>query len=63
MKITLILDVEYDTSAHADDADAFSELQDVLHNSIDRLVGNGGLSGGTPSVVESWYVHTELTEG
>ena len=62
MKVTLILDIEYDVS-RADEADALATVQDVLHASINRMVGNGGLSGDTPFEVDSWDVHTELTEG
>lgn len=63
MKVILTLEIDYDVTGYNDPADALSDVQDVLHTSIDRLVGEGGLSGSTPAEVDSWDVHTSLDEG
>ena len=63
MKVTLTLEIDYDVSAYADESDAMATIQDILHGSIERMVGNGGLSGDTSIGVDTWDVHTELKEG
>ncbi len=63
MKVTLTLEIDYDVSAFADEADSMQTIQDILHTSIETMVGNGGLSGDTSIEVDTWDVHTELTEG
>ena len=62
MKVILTVEIEYDVTGYADQADALSEIQDVLHSSIERLAGSGGLSGETLAEVEEWEVHTDLDE-
>ena len=62
MKVSLTIEIEYNTSGYADEADALADVQDVLHTSVERLVGEGGLSGNTHAEVESWEFHTELAE-
>ena len=58
MKIRLTLEVDYDISAvtHAgiSEETAREELEAVLTNSVDRLVGEGGLSGDTLATVNTW---------
>ncbi len=63
MKVVLTVEVEYDTSEYADEADALTDVQEVLHTSIGRMVGEGGLSGNSNAYVESWEVGTDLVEG
>jgi hypothetical protein len=62
MNISLTINIEYDTSESADEADALTEIQNVLHNNIILMVSNGGLSGGSLATVESWEVHTDVLE-
>lgn len=63
MKVSLTMEIEYDTSGYADEADALADVQAVLHNSVNLMVANGGLSGSADACVESWEVHTDLVEG
>ena len=62
MKIELRLVIEYDLSDYDDESEALSEVQDVLHQSITRLVGNGGLSDDLRATVDTWEVHTDVVE-
>jgi hypothetical protein len=62
MKVVLRLEVEYDTSSYADESDALADVQNVLHTSIEHMIGNGGLDGNTHAEVESWEVHTDILE-
>ena len=61
MKIILTLEVDYDIDGN-DEAKALYELQDILHNSVDRMVGSGGLSGETTHLPDEWSVRTHLVE-
>ena len=58
MKIKLTLEIDYDISEMErngmDDEDARDELESVLTDSLDRLVGDGGLSGETLATVNTW---------
>lgn len=58
MKIRLTVEIDYDISEMErngmDDEDARDELEAVLTNSVDRLVGEGGLSGDTLATVNTW---------
>jgi hypothetical protein len=61
MKIKLVLDIDYnlDEVAYAgisEDA-VRDEIHDVLLASVDRLVGEGGLSGETLATVDTWEVN------
>jgi hypothetical protein len=62
MKVSLTVEIEYDTSGYDDEANALTDVQTVLHNSVILMVSNGGLSGSTDATVESWEVHTDLAE-
>ncbi len=62
MKVILTVEIDYDVSSYGDPADALSEIQDVLHTSVDRMVGEGGLSGSTVAEVNTWEAHTALGE-
>lgn len=63
MRISLTIEVDYDTEEYADESDALAEIQTVLHRSAERMVGEGGLSGSLPVTVESWEAHTDRVEG
>lgn len=62
MKVRLTLEIDYDTSAYDDEADALADAQQVLHNSVILMVSNGGLSGDSLATVDSWEVHTDYCE-
>ena len=62
MKVELRLVVEYGTRSYDDESDAMSDVQEVLHRSIARLVGNGGLSEDLIASVVDFEVHTSIME-
>jgi hypothetical protein len=62
MKVVLTLEIDYDTSEYEDESNALYEVQRVLHNSVDRMAGEGGFSGNTKATIDNWFLSTDLAE-
>ena len=62
MKVSLTIEIEYDVSAYADKADALTEIQEILHRSCARMIGNGGLTEDTSLEADSYEIHTDTVE-
>ncbi len=58
MKIELKLKIDYNVDAlreaGSSDEDTRAELEKALAATVDRLVGEGGLSGDTLATVDTW---------
>ena len=54
MDVNLHIRIKYDTSEYEDQDEALRQVATVLRSSVDRMVGEGGLSGETLAEVESW---------
>jgi hypothetical protein len=65
MKIQLVLEIDYDVSAvsrpFGDELAIRDDLEAILTTSVERLVGEGGLSGDTDATVNSWELSLGAT--
>jgi hypothetical protein len=62
MKVQLTVEIDYDVDAYADEAVSLAAIRDILHGSVERMVGEGGLSGNTSIEVDTWDARIKKVE-